>query len=54
MIESAIKEDDEEAYPYAYLITIISFSLILFIEKVAAQNIHQHYYKDSVKVDENK
>lgn len=40
MIDDSLKEDDKEAYPFSYLITIISFSVILFIEKVAAENIH--------------
>ncbi|KAM3138293.1 hypothetical protein pb186bvf_009569 [Paramecium bursaria] len=46
-------EDEQDHYPFAYLITILSFALILFIEKIATDS-HSHHDHHDVQNEENK
>ena len=39
-------EDEQDHYPFAYLITILSFALILFIEKIATDSHSHHDHHD--------
>ena len=51
--ESYDKDDDSEHFPYAYVISIASFSLILFIEKIVTDHHHSnddhHHHSDAHK-----
>lgn len=35
-------DDDEEHFPWSFFITVCSFALILFIEKIATDHTHSH------------
>lgn len=35
-------EEPDEHFPFAFLITVLSFSLVLFIEKIATNHHHSH------------
>ena len=39
-------DDDDEHFPYANVIAIASFALILFIEKVVTDHHHDHGHDD--------
>jgi zinc transporter 1/2/3 len=35
-------DDDKEHFPFAFFITVMSFALILYIEKIAVDHHHVH------------
>ncbi|CAD8111030.1 unnamed protein product [Paramecium primaurelia] len=41
-------DDDEEHFPFAYAISILSFALILFIEKIITDHHHDHGHDDDL------
>ena len=45
-IEDEDLEDKPAHFPIAFLVLILSFSLILFIEKIAAVHTHSHGDED--------
>ena len=45
-IEDEGLEDKPAHFPIAFLVLILSFSLILFIEKIAAVHTHSHGDED--------
>lgn len=38
--------DDKEHFPWAFLISVASFSIILFIEKIGTNNHHVHDHEN--------